>query len=84
MFADFLWGIKLSEDFKDKRYLYVIKPAIITDDGSSGNDGLQTAVDTITEKVTSTYKKMDKMMAAQSKIVMDLADIQSQIQIIKE
>jgi hypothetical protein len=33
MFADFLWSIKLSEAFMDKRYLFVVTPTVSDGDG---------------------------------------------------
>ena len=29
MYADFLWAIRLTEELKDQRYLYVVRPLIV-------------------------------------------------------
>jgi len=35
MYADFLWGINLTEELKGQRYLYVVRP--LQDDHEEGN-----------------------------------------------
>jgi hypothetical protein len=75
MFADFLWSIRLSDSFNEKRYLFVVTPTVSDGDGEDGSDPMQEAIDAVKEKVFTSHKKIDSLVKMQTKAAMDLADL---------